>query len=171
MFRGTTRTMELSKPCPQKVPSTPPCVLCTSFTIVCTASTLDTFLRDTASQVDHSTSSACRIDTSQEPPTCIRAHQTQGIWTKTTLRPNLRHHHIPWALRLLCTFSRSVIICGTPKTFEKDTRCNTNTPNFTTLCTEITWHTPSTVSHDERLSDRIAGNTAPKTCVRSNVRP
>ena len=46
MFRGTTRTMELSKPCAQRVPSTPPCVLCTSLTIVCRVSTL-VFFRGT----------------------------------------------------------------------------------------------------------------------------
>ena len=43
-------------------------------------------LRDTASQVDDSTSSACHIDTSQESPTCTRAHQTSEIWTKNNIR-------------------------------------------------------------------------------------
>ena len=66
--------------------STQHCVLCTSFTIVCTASTLDFFFRDTPSQVDYSTSSACHIDTSQEFPTCTRAHQTAEIWTKNNFR-------------------------------------------------------------------------------------
>ena len=113
MFRGTTRTMELSKPCPQKLPSTSLCSVHFLHNSV-HGEHPRISLRDTASQVDHSTSSACHIDTSQESPTCTRAHQTAEIWTKTTLGPSLRHHHIPWALRLLCTFSRSVMICGTP---------------------------------------------------------